>query len=746
MKRIYLLFIPILILATSCGRSVNYYDDLEQLSGGKTFAVPTGTVADQFVMDRFPDAHITYYNTVLDCALAVNAGMADATVYDLPVLKNITAQYENLHVLDEILTPDSLGFAVHPDNYPLKEAIDVLLSKIRADGTYQEMLDRWIPEEGEPGPMPDLSIDGTDGVLRFGTAAVTVPLSYVSRNNEITGFDIELARRIANSLNKRLEIINMEFGAMLPALIAGRADMVGAGMSITEERAKRVLFSDSYYDGGIAVLVNKAPGTAAENEERIISSLDDLHDKKLGVLMGSIYDAYAEEHYPTSGKYNFNAVPDMLLSLSTGRIDAAFVGEPYVALLLAENPQLDVIDGNLFYVDIAAGFNKQNPGLRLQFNEYLAQIRNDGTYEEIMNRWIGQTDALMPDIIQSGENGQLRVGVVSDIGLPFTAMSRDQFIGLDIEIANRFAAHIGKRVVFVNLPFSSLLPSLSSGRIDMIAASMMVTEERARQIDFSDPYLHSGASVLIRGAEKPVSDKGLMSRFENIGESFYSNIIHEQRYLLILNGLYVTVLITILSAFFGTMLGGVVCAMRMSKNRKVTAIASAFIAAIRGTPVLVLLMIIYYVIFASINISAVLVAVIGFGVNFAAYVSEMFRTSIESIDKGQTEAGTASGFTRVQTFLYIIMPQALRRVLPVYKGEFISLLKMTSIVGYIAVQDLTKASDIIRSRTFDAFFPLIMVAVIYFLLAWSLGLILDRIEINVDPKRKRRKIRKEVLA
>jgi polar amino acid transport system substrate-binding protein len=112
----------------------------------------------------------------------------------------------------------------------------------------------------------------------------------------------------------------------------------------------------------------------------------------------------------------------------------------------------------------------------------------------------------------------------------------------------------------------------------------------------------------------------------------------------------------------------------------------------------------------------------------------MYRTGIESIDNGQTEAGIAMGFTKVKTFIHIVLPQAARRILPVYKGEIISLVKMTSIVGYIAVQDLTKASDIIRSRTFDAFFPLIMVAVLYFLISWLLMLLLGYIERRTNPK------------
>jgi polar amino acid transport system substrate-binding protein len=180
----------------------------------------------------------------------------------------------------------------------------------------------------------------------------------------------------------------------------------------------------------------------------------------------------------------------------------------------------------------------------------------------------------------------------------------------------------------------------------------------------------------------------------------------------------------------------------MSKRKIVSAAAGVYISILRGTPVLVLLMIIYYVVFASVNINPLFVAIFAFGLNFAAYVSEMFRTSIESVEKGQHEAGIAGGFTKIQTFIYIIMPQALRQVLPVYKGEFISLVKMTSIVGYIAVQDLTKASDIIRSRTFDAFFPLLVAAVLYLIISWLLTWALGYVEVSVDPKRKR--IQKEV--
>lgn len=141
------------------------------------------------------------------------------------------------------------------------------------------------------------------------------------------------------------------------------------------------------------------------------------------------------------------------------------------------------------------------------------------------------------------------------------------------------------------------------------------------------------------------------------------------------------------------------------------------------------------------DISEILVAIIGFSINFAAYSSEMMRTGIETVDKGQSEAALSMGYTKGQTFFKIVFPQAARNFIPVLKGEFISMVKMTSVVGYIAVQDLTKVSDIIRSRTMEAFFPLIMTAVIYFAVANVMTAALSFVERKVTPKRNRRRLK-----
>lgn len=222
-----------------------------------------------------------------------------------------------------------------------------------------------------------------------------------------------------------------------------------------------------------------------------------------------------------------------------------------------------------------------------------------------------------------------------------------------------------------------------------------------------------------------------------IGDMFYNNLISEDRYMLIVNGLKVTLTITVLAMIFGTLLGGLICWLRMSRNKVLQSIARVYIDIVRGMPVLVLLMIMYYAVLAPFGINGTAVAVITFAIDTSAYIAEMLRSGIESIDRGQTEAGLSLGFTRAQTFLGIILPQAVRNVSEVYTGEIISLLKATSIVGYIAVMDMTKASDIIRSRTFDAFFPLLFIAAIYFLIAWLIGIILRRL---FRPKHRKMRI------
>ncbi|MEI7615339.1 MAG: transporter substrate-binding domain-containing protein [Actinomycetota bacterium] len=223
----------------------------------KEFAVPTGTIADQLVLSKFPDAKFQYYNTVLDACLAVKSGKADAAAYDEPILRNIAAKNSELIVLPDMITTDNYGFAVALDATQLKNTMDEVIAQLKSDGTYDEMIKRWLPAKGNPAAMPAIELTGNNGTLRFGTAAVTEPFSFMDGNQKIVGIDIEFAMYIAQKLGMQLEITNMDFGGMIPALTAGKVDMIGACITISEERAKSVLFSEPYYTGGIAALVRE---------------------------------------------------------------------------------------------------------------------------------------------------------------------------------------------------------------------------------------------------------------------------------------------------------------------------------------------------------------------------------------------------------------------------------------------------------------------------------------------------------
>ena len=466
-------------------------------------------------------------------------------------------------------------------------------------------------------------------------------------------------------------------------------------------------------------------------EKPVYRQISDLYGKKVACTIGSSQEANLSANHPQIEILRFDTDADLLNALSTYKCEGATFDYHIYAYFNQIMGGLTTLEEPLFRVGIGASFGKGvNVELREQFNAFIQQLKDQGIYDQMIDRWINNAHtSTMPDIPVPVDGKPLRVGTHSSAP-PLVFMKDGEFVGMDIELVKRFAAHIGRPVVFSDMNFSALIPSLVSGTQDMIICGINITEERKLSVDFSDPYYYCNAVMVIRKENSPGyvsgSDNPQKGSFiESVKTGFKRNILEENRYILILDGLKITVIISLLSCLLGTLLGALVCWMRMSRRKFLNWIANIYIALMRGMPVLVLLMIMFYVIFAGTSVNPVTVAVITFGMNFAAYVSEMFRSAIESVDKGQTEAGVALGFTPFKTFIYIVLPQAFKQVLPVFKGETISLVKTTSIVGFIAVQDLTKVGDIIRSRTFDAFFPLIMVAVLYFIISWLFAAILD---------------------
>lgn len=233
--------------------------------------------------------------------------------------------------------------------------------------------------------------------------------------------------------------------------------------------------------------------------------------------------------------------------------------------------------------------------------------------------------------------------------------------------------------------------------------------------------------------------------FSEIREDFILNFIKEERWKFITSGLKNTLIITLLAVILGIFLGVVIAVIRssydktaqtMKKGIKKTvfgffnALCNIYLTVIRGTPVVVQLMIMYYIIFAS-SRNSLLVAILAFGINSGAYVAEIVRSGIMSVDAGQFEAGRSLGFNHIRTMWYIIIPQAFKNILPALANEFIVLLKETSVAGYVTIRDLTMGGNIIRANTYSAFMPLIAVALIYLvmvmILTWLVGLLERRL-------------------
>lgn len=359
--------------------------------------------------------------------------------------------------------------------------------------------------------------------------------------------------------------------------------------------------------------------------------------------------------------------------------------------------------------DVAFAIKKGNTEFAAQLNDFLASTPLDS----IINYWINDGPYVEEPAftIQEGAEPLRCVCAVNIAPISYIG-DGGEWQGLDADILRRFAHSLGRSFEMKYQDIGSDIMAINTGKADVFSGCLFITDERRKSIDFSDPYYkcHPGYFIVDRSSEAHMS----------LGERFQMNFIAENRWRLIVDGLVETLKITLLSILLGTILGVGVCACKRSRRKWLRKCADIYGDFINGIPTLVLLLILFYVVFANTGMSASLVAIVAFAMCFASSSGNIFDASISSVPKGQTEAGLSLGFTPFKTFMGIVFPQAVQKGLPLYIGECVSLLKNTSIVGYIAIADLTRASELIRSRTFDALIPLLIVTVLYFILAWAI--------------------------
>jgi polar amino acid transport system substrate-binding protein len=293
---------------------------------------------------------------------------------------------------------------------------------------------------------------------------------------------------------------------------------------------------------------------------------------------------------------------------------------------------------------------------------------------------------------------------------------------------------MGYRLEVENMVFAGLIAAVSTGKCDVAAGNITVTEERAKSVIFTDPVVTIPTVVMVRDDSAP-SAAGFIDYFR---DGVYSTFIEDGRYRLMLSGVGATVALTAVSALAGTALGVLFFFMKRSRLRALRMLAGLVDRLTGGLPAVVVLLVLAYIVFGSVPIGGFWVAAVAFSVIFGAGFSETLAVGTASVGHGQTEAALAMGLKRGEAFRLVVFPQALRTMARLYSAQMADLLKGTAIVGYIAVDDLTRASDIVRSVTFDAFFPLVSTALVYLLIIWLMTAALRAVERAFSPGPARR--------
>ena len=724
--------IPTGVIYAKSGQSPSegMYHSLEELNG-KQIGVVQGTYFDVLTKNRLPDAEILYYPTTADQVKALETHKIDGLVAEMPVLRKVLKNTESVTYLDDPLEESGFGF-IFPktdEGRKLCDEFSEYIRNIKADGTLKQLDDVWFGDDDAKKELFDYTALKDDkGTLTLATSGSGEPFTYM-KNGRIVGYDIAVAAGFCRDYGYRLEVKTMDFSGIIPSVQTGKADFGASAITITEERAESVYFSESYYTSQVVMAVRKNE-TAPEYQ-----TFEELNGKTISMLTGAPFEELISSKVDDVKEFTYyQTMPDMMLGIRSGRTDAGFMNNAVAELAANKTPELEVFPESLGETAFGLAFAKGDDRCRI-WQETYDNIPAE-TKEALWKKWTGADDSkkTVPEQDWPGNNGVVKVAACDALE-PMSYLGQDkELLGLDIETILLIARELDVKVEFTPMDFAAVLSSIGAGKADIGCGSIVITDERKETMDFVE--YQKALYVLIVRSEGSASGENTF--LGGVRESFYKTFIREDRYRLFIEGILTTLIITFLSILFGTVLG--FCIYMTCRKGGIISdkLSKFFVWLIQGMPAVVLLMILYYIIFGSTQISGTVVAVIAFTLVFGSGVFGMLKMGVGAVDKGQTEAALALGYGSTQSFFRVILPQALPHFLPSYKGEVVALIKATAVVGYIAVQDLTKMGDIVRGRTYEAFFPLIAVAVIYFILGGLLTFVVGRIERSINPRRRDR--------
>ncbi len=457
-------------------------------------------------------------------------------------------------------------------------------------------------------------------------------------------------------------------------------------------------------------------------------SYGELKGTVIGTYQGATVETILSSHAEECGyRVEYHTEPASIIQgLKNGSIDLMTVRFPEFKAYMHSIPGLYLVWDSLLVDDQLVLLSLKNNELKDQFNEWLRLPETSQMIQDSKDYWLrpyGDPDPVPKEYDVPTEGEPIHVASSFTV-VGTTYISNGRPAGVDIDVLYEFAKYVGRPVELLNMPTLSILAAVQTGQIDMGVSGFSMRPDRSinENMLITDPYNRASHALVGYSEElaiQQMKEAGVYQEtnfFSNVSDAFRRTFIEEDRWQMIAGGLWLTVRISFYALILGTLLGALICAMRMSRRRFISGTAKVYIEIMRVVPILVFLMIMYYAVFSSMGVSGEIVSVIALAMSMAAFVGDVFCMAIQGIDRGQREAGYALGFSKKQTFFNIILPQAARNAQAVYNGQVIAMIKATSIIGYIAVMDLTKAMDIIRSRTFDAFFPFIATAVIYYLI------------------------------
>ena len=491
-------------------------------------------------------------------------------------------------------------------------------------------------------------------------------------------------------------------------------------------------------DGKPGMHILDALSVTAEAAEPQYTEFEELNGKTIGMITGAAFEELVRSKIPGVKEILFfSSAPDMLAAIKAGKVEAYLMNNAVGTLLVNMDNSVAIFPKSLGDTTYGIAFKKNSKERALWQEAYDKIPRED--IEEIWKKWTGADESVktMPEQDWPGSKGTVQVACCDTLPPMSYRGEGNQIMGFDNEIILRMAEQLDVHVEFNGMEFGSVMPSVESGKALLGCGSIVVSDERKEVVDFID-YYPASFILIVRSAAAAEANESLITRLKG---SFHRTFLKDSRYKMVLSGLWTTIVTSAFSGFFGLLLAFALVFLRHRDNPAVNRLIGVYRSLISGIPAVVILMVLYYIVFGKTSLSAIIVAVIGFSLIFAARAFGVIWNTLESIDPGQREAALALGYGEERAFREIILPQARRGFTPLIAAQFTALVKETSIAGYITVVELTRAGDLIRSRTMEAFFPLLSIALIYFVLIRCLEKAEDLLQKYGARKRQERKIK-----